>query len=132
MNESTLYRELAKKMNFQVGDIVRVLRKAKDYELGWGVGWTQKMDKAIGHKFSVVSEDRGDGISLMTCERSYNFPCFVLELLIEKPKKIVVRIDEECFATITRDGIIIECDGVEFSLPSKILDEIIEAKEVLS
>lgn len=60
----------------QVGDRVRVTRKAEDYEGGWANLWQPEMDSCVG-KVMTIDEDRGRyGFWL---SGSLRFPHFVLE-----------------------------------------------------
>lgn len=76
-------------MKFQIGDRVRVLRKAKSNERGWQNSWiSSSMDRAVG-RIGVITyinptvrhdiEVRVQGIPLV-----WGYPSFVLKL---EPKK---------------------------------------------
>lgn len=86
------YEERAKKWirdnDLKVGDYVKVIRRAKDYEDGWDSCWTKGMDDFVGKVIPVltIGEARGVLISLRCCEWiGCDFPYFVLEK-VEEPK----------------------------------------------
>jgi hypothetical protein len=68
----------------QVGDVVRVTRKAVTNENGWDDYWCTFMDLCIGKQYEVI-EDLGShgfvlkGSSMLGGEFDYCFPGFVLE-----------------------------------------------------
>jgi len=81
------YDTLAKASGIKVGDTVKVLRKAKNDEMGWNntwdSGWTggngvsDSMDNCIGKTFKVSRLEGSAGITLEGT--GYSFPFFVLE-----------------------------------------------------
>ena len=83
----TFYKELANRMGFQVGDLVKVLRIAETHELGWWNTWTSPMNDAVDCVFKVLGEDSGAGVKLSIHTHRLGFPCYVLEL-IEKKKEL--------------------------------------------
>lgn len=92
MDIKEAYKVMQENCGIEVGDKVRVLRKAKDYEMGWGNSWADGMDDWIGNEFIVNKVWDGEGIKLDTNDDYYNFPFFVLEI-VEKhntKKKIVI------------------------------------------
>ena len=66
----------------EVGDKVRIKRKAKDRELGWKNSWVEEMNIAVG-KVGEVRSDKGEcGFTLHFSNKAINgfvFPFFVLE-----------------------------------------------------
>ena len=85
-------REMAwiKEHEVTVGTIVRVVRRAVDYEDGWNNSWELGMDEFVGGVWVVASEDdaladytEGAGIPLEKEDvvYSYRFPYFVLEVV---------------------------------------------------
>jgi hypothetical protein len=82
------YLECQKDCGLNTGDSVRVIRKAKDHEDGWGMVWVDSMDRFIGVVGTIISIDK-DGVSV----DFYNghgawFPYFVLERVESKPLKV--------------------------------------------
>jgi len=89
-------REWAKENNIQVGDKVKVVRKARDYEDGWGTCWVEEMDGMVGGVFEIIETNQEEDCGLDLASEdplmvSYLFPYFCLEPIaqseeIEKPK----------------------------------------------
>lgn len=78
------YIEASKKSGIKVGDTVKVLRKARDGEQGWGNIWNEcRMDSNVGKKFEVVEADTGYGFELSDVYGHF-YPHFVLELVKDK------------------------------------------------
>lgn len=75
--------------DFKIGDTVKVLREAKDKEMGWDNAWMPEMDDYINNTF-IVLDDCGDaGFELQLNSRSYRFPWYVLEKVpSEKPSEV--------------------------------------------
>ena len=69
------------KCGIKVGDRVRVLRKAKDYEKGWGDSWIPEMDKSVSKTLKVEREDDRYGFQL---SNGCYYPFFVLEKITVK------------------------------------------------
>ena len=63
------------------GDIVKVLRRAQGYEMGWDSFWTPYMDKFVGKECIVTSDNGVYGFLLQKSEYplELHFPFFVLE-----------------------------------------------------
>lgn len=80
MNTTSLqdaYLVMQEASGIKVGDTVRVLRKAADYEMGWGNKWVDdRMDNYIGRECRVTNVVGDRGILL---EDKWAFPFFVLE-----------------------------------------------------
>lgn len=86
------YTELSKVSDFNVGDTVKVLRKAKDYELGWANVWESDMDDFVGKTFVVKRLAHDAGVCLTA--NGYYFPFFVLEKVkqsVPKSMKILCK-----------------------------------------
>jgi hypothetical protein len=83
------YETLGKAANFKVGDKVKILRKADDYELGWGWGWLSLKDKYVGKVVEIKEVDRGGDITA----EGYIFPWFILELVEPVSEKHTITID---------------------------------------
>jgi len=72
---------------FKVGDKVKVLRKAKTHELGWGDSWEREMDEAVGNIGTVkyISERLKYNVVVSGPKvPHFGYPSFVLELVTEK------------------------------------------------
>lgn len=81
------YLKLHNSCGLKVGDKVKVLRSAKDYEQGWANGWMPKMDEFIGLDFIITADDFMGGFVLSTPDPDcfpFNFPCFVLRKVEEQ------------------------------------------------
>ena len=59
------------------GVVVRVLRKAGEYEGGWNCGWVSAMDGSIGNLLRIDTNEGLDGIRL---SNGFLYPFFVLEV----------------------------------------------------
>lgn len=62
--------------DFKVGDTVKVTRKAKDWEKGWGAIWNKEMDSSIDKTYKITCDDKKLGFQL---NNAYTFPYFVFE-----------------------------------------------------
>ena len=81
MDIEEAYQVMAKESGINIGDTVKVLRKAQSKEMGWPTIWDPSMDKMIGNEYTVV--EIGDGEYQL--DGLYWFPFFVLEKI--KPVK---------------------------------------------
>lgn len=76
------YLKLHYSCGLKVGDRVKVLRSAEDYELGWADSWFPPMDEFIGLETYIIDDLDKFGFRLGPHSMkgySMNFPCFVLE-----------------------------------------------------
>jgi hypothetical protein len=81
------YLAMQKASGIKAGDTVRVLRKAADFELGWGQVWdSPKMDDYIGQECEVTSIDGRSGVII----NGWCFPFFVLEKIASAPRFITI------------------------------------------
>lgn len=122
MTTTEAYNTLQKASGIEVGDTVRVLRKAQQNEMGWGTYWAKMMDKTIGETF-VVTEVR-DGVGIYNLSNYCAYPFFVLELVIKGIKKITVKLNSEYSAIVTKDGIEVGCQ----KFPLTVIDDLVKAK----
>ena len=80
-------------MKFKKGDQVRILRKAKTHERGWGNSWVDQMDAAVGKigtVFSTAFEGQHDvEVEVPGLEDVWGFPDFVLRKIVRKKVKPV-------------------------------------------
>ena len=88
------YMIMQENCGIEVGDTVKVLRKAKDNEMGWKDLWNFKMDSIVGEEAKVESLD-GNGIYLHfnDTHKRWWFPFFVLEIVKKKSKKKTVTLE---------------------------------------
>jgi len=71
------YRTMQAASGIKVGDRVKVLRRAKSFEMGWSEVWNSDMDATIGKEYTVTEvQPRTIGLSC-----GWFFPFFVLEKL---------------------------------------------------
>lgn len=84
------HQEALKRLQLKVGDKVKILTKADDYEDGWESIWVNgKMDSAIG-KTGIVKEigKENEGIQVLiegitdSLGNSYFYPAFVLDKIV--------------------------------------------------
>lgn len=80
MTEQEKYIAGQKASGIDVGDTVRVVRKAESYSNGWATCWCEGMDSYIGEERNVCVIDGDYGIKLRN-EGGYAFPYFVLEIV---------------------------------------------------
>ena len=67
------------------GDTVKVLRKAKSYELGWGDAWHFDMNHTVGETFGILGLLGENGIQLNCLQYHWQvFPFFVLEKQVRR------------------------------------------------
>jgi len=68
-----------KKCGIEVGDLVRITRKAESGEGGWGNFWVGFLDDIVGKYGTVRSDDGVKGFDVCTELGSFDFPYFILE-----------------------------------------------------
>lgn len=79
MNKTSLqecYNVLQDNCGIKAGNTVKVLRIAKDFEMGWENVWEESMDDKVGNTDTVNVIQEGDGFFLSD---GYYYPFFVLE-----------------------------------------------------
>lgn len=76
---------------FRVGDKVRVLREAVDYEAGWRTVWAPAMDCMVGNAYSITNDSQGLGFRL---DGDFHFPWFVLELVERAPESVTLTVGD--------------------------------------
>lgn len=79
---SDYYRTFHNASGLKVGDSVKVVRKAEDYEMGWVCRWVEEMDNYIGKTLEITSNSEGYGWLL---EDKFYFPTFVLQKVDSTP-----------------------------------------------
>jgi len=102
------YIEKERKSGIKPGDIVRVTRRANDYDGGWLNTWEKEMSEMIGEELKVSRiADHGLGISLyLEGFGIFCFPYFVLEKIGESSRENKDHanykpIDDDCNTTCT-------------------------------
>jgi len=85
--KQTIYVEHQKASGLKVGDKVRILRKAKDYENGWDNSWAHPMNRSIGQIDTIISVHDNTGIQLKS--DGYDYPFFVLRKVQLEPTKVL-------------------------------------------
>ena len=92
MDIEEAYRVMQEASGIKAGDMVRVLRKAESYKMGWANSWCEKMDDSIGECFMVdgIPLNANIGIRLRHGIGRFTFPFFVLEI-VEPTKTIELR-----------------------------------------
>jgi hypothetical protein len=103
------YLELHEASGIEIGDTVRVLRKAENYEMGWNNEWNDDvMNKYIGRE-CVVTDDKKNysdeaGFEL---NRGYIFPFFVLEKIKDASESDIIKfISNECNFSCQQSNVI--------------------------
>ena len=75
MNIDEAYQIMSKESGINIGDTVKVIRKASDYEMGWQTTWDPYMDQMIGNEYTVSEIVNG----VYHLDDLCWFPFFVLE-----------------------------------------------------
>ncbi len=76
------------KHGFKVGDKVKVLRKAEDFEDGWSTFWCSEQDKTIGKVYQIESFVNNRSVRLYVGYFVVHYPYFVLEpVKAQTPKR---------------------------------------------
>jgi len=76
-----------KNSGFKVGDTVRVLRRADNFENGWGNNWSSIMDNSVNKSLKI--ERDGGGFGFYLSDGKF-YPYFILE---ECPSVLFIIID---------------------------------------
>lgn len=98
-----LQREWVEKKGLKVGDRVRILRKAIDFENDWMGVWCTKMDGYVGKVVNVLAIYSGDIIIGADGYRSL-CPYFVLEKVTEAESPMYIpSTDQETLAGVRKE-----------------------------
>ena len=102
MNVEEAYLVMHKASGIQVGDTVKVLRKAENYEMGWFNVWPIEIEPNLGY-FRVTQDDKECGFRL---NHRWRVPFFVLEV-IKKAHTITIdgkdiSLSEESFKALKK------------------------------
>jgi len=83
------YQNMQESFNVNVGDQLRILRKADNFELGWESFWTAEMDELVGH---IVTVDSFDTNSLLVSYsmKTWSIPFFICEKINVQTHKIIL------------------------------------------
>ncbi len=85
-NSATSYLERHNNSNFEIGDIVRVTRKAQDYEEGWQNNWGKGMDSTVGHIGTIIKDAGEHGFVTKIFDGTEDhyrcFPYMILEKVL--------------------------------------------------
>ena len=86
------YEERQAECGLEVGDFVKILRKAKDDENGWDNYWPEEADTWVGKTGEIIEDGGGVGLKVFLEEENdwWFFPYFVLEKVEDKetPKHV--------------------------------------------
>lgn len=91
------YREGQENCGWNIGDTVRITRKALTNEAGWKNDWVSNMDVWVGKTATIIAFYDTFGIELENKEISeygYAFPYFVLELVGQSSTESLMRENE--------------------------------------
>jgi hypothetical protein len=116
------YKTRQANSGIKVGDTVKVLRKATDYEHGWPNVWAaSRMDGMVGGTYKVESIARG-GIRLKSLVDGirWSFPYFVLEAVPPRPPVVIKGYTVEILA----DRIKVGCVEADFATVEAIYKRI--------
>lgn len=72
------YNLLQKESNLQIGDTVKVLRKAESYEMGWNADWSESMDQLVNQCGKII-EINCFIVVEFDDKKIYYLPFFILE-----------------------------------------------------
>jgi hypothetical protein len=86
------YEQKQKECGIEIGDTVKVLRKASTHENGWSNEWVEQMDVYVGGEYVVSNINPMFGYNLEII--SYWFPFFVLEKVKEKKVRKIEKIEK--------------------------------------
>ena len=126
MTTTEAYNTLQKASGIEVGDTVKILRKAQKNEMGWASYWDETMNKSIGKTF-VVTEIR-DEKGIYNPSNYCTYPFFVLELVRKGDKEITIKLNSEYSAIVSKGGIEVGCQ----KFPLTVIDELVKAKAELT
>ena len=105
----------------EVGDTVRITRKAADFEMGWGEDWAGDEMIALVGKTGVVSKVHDHRPNGGFKINDWYFPFFVLELVSKKPRSIKLRLSDDYDAQVFKDKIVVGCQTFPISAVEAIL-----------
>jgi hypothetical protein len=121
------YVEMQSNCGISKGDTVKVLRTARENELGWGTAWVPSMNDLVGKSFVVNNVNPKRGFLLFHGSSYYWLPFFVLELISKKPTTISVVLNNSHTAECSKEGIKVGCQNFKWD----IIEKLSEAKKQL-
>lgn len=77
INIRNAYLAMHKASGIKVGDIVKIIRAAEEYEMGWVNGWNRSMTRDVGKYFEVTRDIGQKGFRLGV--EGFKYPFFCLE-----------------------------------------------------
>lgn len=104
--EQEAYLILQEASGLKIGDTVKILRRANNYEMGWENIWDiPAMSNYIGIE-SKITDINGNGIVL---NNDYAFPFFVLEKISSaKPKDPIIEFIEKANFRCNEERLIVK------------------------
>ena len=76
----TMYVVGQRQSGIQIGDTVRVIKKARGQQDGWGLQWTQHMDSTVGKEYVVERGGAQEHYGFKLKDTSCTYPYFVLQI----------------------------------------------------
>lgn len=90
----------------KVGDKVKVIRTAKDRELGWSNSWNKtSMDKQVGKTLKVASGGFASEGSGIYCNDGYYYPFFCLEVLKTSAPDVQIKLESGSYTATIVGGV---------------------------
>jgi hypothetical protein len=121
------YVEMQSNCGISTGDTVKVLRTARDNEMGWSEFWVPPMNDLVGKSFVVNDVHPKQGFRIFHGSSNYWLPFFVLELISKKPTTISVVLNNSHTAECSKEGIKVGCQNFKWD----IIEKLSEAKKQL-
>jgi len=59
-----IYRRNQEKFKARIGDRVKILFKARDWDGGWGADWAESMDRTVGQEGTIIVIDPYAGFGI--------------------------------------------------------------------
>lgn len=126
MNIKEAYKVMLDSCEIKKGDVVKVLRAAENYEMGWPSTWNSNMTNSVGKELEVV---RLSGTGITLGGGGYIYPFFVLEKISTLPKSI--RLSDDYDVEFLKGGKIkVGCQEIPFSKVKEIYEAAKEANEL--
>ena len=116
------YLKMQEASGIKIGDTVKVLRKAKRNEMGWGTTWNSgAMDKFIGKELVVTGFGSRVENGFML-DDEFVYPFFVLEKVKDREVR-EVKISSDYTAKINDNGgIKVGCQNLDFDKVEEIYE----------
>ena len=123
MTINECYTQMQEACGIEVGDTVKVLRTAKDYEMGWGTVWVRTMDGFVGKQFVVNDVGAARGFRVTADDGdNYWLPFFILQLVSKKKAVVKVVLNGSHTAECSKDGIKVGCQDFSWDIVKKLQD----------